>query len=162
MKKILIPLLILACWLGSCKKDDDPFIDDLKNLVVGSSIDLGTTTIATSGGQVRISRPGTAVDGLEIDIPANAFDTEQHVKVAFAEIKSHDLGPNVNPISPLINIRMEGGYADELMRLTIPVTVPEGHIPIGFYFDGANGKLEGIPVESISSTSITLLTRHFS
>ncbi len=47
------------------------------------------------------------------------------------------------------------------MSITIPVTVPSGQIPLGFYVDETTGKLEGIPVKSYTSTSVTLLTRHF-
>jgi hypothetical protein len=47
------------------------------------------------------------------------------------------------------------------MSITIPVKIPAGHIPLGFYLDESTGKLEGIPFKSITANSITLLTRHF-
>jgi hypothetical protein len=47
------------------------------------------------------------------------------------------------------------------MSITIPVEIPDGSIAIGFYYDEATGKLEGIPFKSMTSNSITLVTRHF-
>jgi hypothetical protein len=133
----------------------------MKNLTIGSFTDLSTSTIGTSVTTIKIAKPNTPVDGMEITVPANSYTTNPTLKIAYAEIKSHQLGSNFNPISPLISISLDGGYSNQLMSLTIPVTIPAGHIPLGFYVDEVTGKLEGIPFSSIGTNSITLLTRHF-
>jgi len=172
MSKIFTFILVVVGLTWSCDKPADqsstpdttvPANQDvvLKNITTGSFTDLSTSTIGSSGATVKISKPGTPVDKMEITVPANAYTTNPTLKVAYAEIKSHQFGANFNPVSPLISISLDGGYSNELMSVTIPVTIPQGHIPLGFYVDDATGKLEGIPFSSITANSITLLTRHF-
>jgi len=131
------------------------------NIETGPVVEVSSTSIGASGGLISVSKPGTPVDGMEISIPAGAFSSSKTFSISYADIISHELGQYFDPISPMITIACDGGYSDEIMSLTIPVEIPEGHIAIGFYLDAVSGKLEGIPVESISSNSITLLTRHF-
>ena len=168
----MIFVLVLLGIAWSCKKTGDPASNTevippieqnivSKNITTGSFSEVSNTTIGSSGATVKIAKPGTPVDGIEIAIPANSFSSNPSLKVSYAEIKSHQLGANFNPISPIISISCDGGYSNGLMSLTIPVKVPTGHIPLGFYLDETTGKLEGIPVNSYTATSITLLTRHF-
>ena len=158
----IICLFILA---SSCslfdKEDDIPENTKLTSIEIGSTVEVASSTISTSGGSIKVAKPDTPVDGMEITIPANSFTTPQSFKVSYSEIKSHDFGQNFSPISPMITIAYDGGYSNDLMKVSIPVKVPEGHIPLGFYLDETTGKLEGIPVQNYSSNSITLLTRHF-
>jgi len=133
----------------------------LQNITTGAFADLSTTTIGSAGTTVKITKPGTPVDGLEVTVPANGYTTNPTLKIAYATVKNHQFGANFNPISPLISISLDGSYSKGLMSVTIPVTIPQGHIPLGFYIDDATGKLEGIPFSNITSNSITLLTRHF-
>lgn len=170
MKMVFVLVLLGLAW--SCKKTGDPVSNTevtppaeqiivSKNITSGSFTEVSNTTIGLSGATVKIAKPGTPIDGVEIAIPANSFSSSPSLKVSYAEIKSHQFGANFNPISPIISISCDGGYSNGLISLTIPVKVPAGHIPLGFYLDETTGKLEGIPVNSYTATSITLLTRHF-
>ncbi len=165
-------MLIILGIAWSCKKTGDPAsnteetppIEQVivsKNITTGTFTEVSNTTVGPSGATVKIAKPGTPIDGTEIIIPANAFTTNPALKISYAEIKNHQFGANFNPISPIISISCDGGYSSELMSITIPVKIPAGHIPLGFYIDETTGKLEGIPFNSITSNSITLLTRHF-
>jgi len=157
----LFTFLTISCNLFD-KKDDDPgSVQNLDNLVLGSSVEVANSPVGLTGANIKISKPDTPVDGMEIKIPANSFSSVQTVTVSYSEIKSHKFGQYFNPISPMIKITCDGGYSSQLMSVTIPVKVPEGQIAIGFFLDDTTGKLEGIPFESITSNSITLLTRHF-
>jgi hypothetical protein len=172
MGKSLLFILIVAGMVWSCDKtslkpsDSETNSPEEQNIVsnnitTGSFTDLYTGTVGLDGATVKISKPNTPVDGMEIVIPTNSFSTTQSLSVSYAEIKNHQFGTNFHPISPIISISCEGGYSNDLMRVTIPVKIPQGNIPLGFYYDEATGRLEGIPFESITATSITLLTRHF-
>jgi hypothetical protein len=155
-------LIILA---SSCSlldnENENPEDTKLNPIEIGVTIEVASSTISTSGGSVVVTQPDTPIEGMEISIPSNSFTTPQTFKVSYSEIKSHDFGQNFNPISPMITVSNEGGYSADLMKITIPIKVPEGHFPLGFYFDETTGKLEGIPVLNYSSNTITLLTRHF-
>lgn len=172
MHKSYIFILLISGIICSCNipKDESSSPDTtvptgqnivMQNLTTGSFTDLSTSTIGTSVTTIKISKPNTPVDGIQITIPANSYTSNPTLKISYAEIKSHQFGANFNPISPLISITLDGGYSNQLMSLTIPVTIPAGHIPLGFYVDDVTGKLEGIPFSSIGTNSITLLTRHF-
>ncbi|HEX7584951.1 MAG TPA: FISUMP domain-containing protein [Prolixibacteraceae bacterium] len=157
-----ICLLMFAISCSLFNKDDvKPENKLTTSIEIGQTNEVASSTINSSGGSIKISNPATPVDGLEITIPANSFSSAQTVKVAYAEIKSHQFGQYFNPISPMITITCDGGYSSEIMSVTIPVKVPEGNIPLGFFLDETTGKLEGIPIENYTANSITLLTRHF-
>ncbi len=159
--------IIAAFILTTCSEyldydyGGDEIPADLKNVTIGTLKQFTTATIASSGGSLTVTDPGSKIDGLKITIPGNAFTSAQTITVSVADITSHQLGDNFKPISPLININCPGGYANELMSVTIPVTIPAGSIAIGFFLDAETGKLEGIPVAEATNNSITLLTRHF-
>jgi len=158
---LLFMFLITSCNLFDKNKDEPGSVPNLNGIVTGTTTEVANSMVGLAGVNINISKPGTPVDGMEIAIPANSFSSAQAVTVSYAEIKSHQFGQYFNPISPMINISCDGGYSSEIMSVTIPVKVPEGQIPLGFYLDDATGKLEGIPVENYTANSITLLTRHF-
>ncbi|MEI6275078.1 MAG: FISUMP domain-containing protein [Prolixibacteraceae bacterium] len=161
-------LFMFVFFNSACKKNTtDPATEiqetnqKLMNLEIGPVVEISSASISTGGGSVKISKADTPLNGMEIVIPANSFASSRTFKVSSAEIKSHQFGPNFSPVSPMINISCDGGYAKELMSVTIPVKIAAGYFPLGFYFDETTGKLEGIPVKSYTSSSVTLLTRHF-
>lgn len=159
---VAIVFLIFNCTPKEDLPEEEPKPDQtLKNMVITAPVEIANTSIGINGGTIKVTKPNTPVDGLNIVIPANSFSTVQNFKVSYAEIKSHQLGQYFNPISPMFSIACDGGYSNELISITIPIKIPEGHFPMGFYFDETTGKLEGIPVENYTSNAITLLTRHF-
>jgi len=147
--------------VAACKNDYLNYNKVPVNIKTGTAIDVTTKTIGSGGGTITVSMPGTPVDGLEVVVPDSAYASSETFTITYADIKSHSFGSNFNPISPMITIKCDGGYSDKLINVTVPVTIPAGHIPIGFMVDMSTGKLEGIPVESVTSNSITLSTRHF-
>lgn len=144
-----------------CKKEDPVKNQDLVNITLGPVTDVSSTAIGSGGGSIKVSKPGTPVDGLEIIIPDSSYISETRFTISYAEIVSHKFGENFSPISPMITVACDGGYSGKLMSITIPVKIPDGHVAIGFYLDETTGKLEGIPVGGVTPNSITLLTRHF-
>lgn len=155
--------LIFALLLGnqSCKIDYGGYLPSADKIKTGSKVDVSSSIIGVSGGVIKVAKPGTPVDGMEIVIPDSSYSSGQTFLISYAEIESHKFGEYFNPISPMITITCDGGYARELMSLKIPVNIPEGYIAVGFYFDESTGKLEGIPVDHCTPDSITLQTRHF-
>jgi hypothetical protein len=172
MKKSLVVLVMVLFSILSCKKAEEPVADPeviptedpvivSKNISTGTYTEVANSTIASGGTTVKIAKPNTPVDGLELIVPSGSFGSSASIAISYAEIKSQQLGANVNPISPVIAITCDGGYAKRMMSLTIPVKIPAGHIPLGFFLDETTGKLEGIPIQSYTTNAITLLSRHF-
>ncbi|MBN1925401.1 MAG: hypothetical protein JW798_06175 [Prolixibacteraceae bacterium] len=163
MKKLKLSLfisLLIIEFFFACNSFD-PF-GQHKGLESDDAVKVASQTIPVAGGSVIVNSPGSSIDGMVIKVPENSYPGARDFEIYTAEITSHDLGEYFNPITPLIMIDNEGGYADSLMEITIPISLPEGYIPIGFYYDDVDDELEAIPVLDYTSSSITLLTRHFS
>lgn len=128
---------------------------------LGPEMNLGSQTVATSGGMVSINRPDDPLDGFQIDVPSGAYDGARTFDISYAPIIGHDYDENFNPISPMIIVENGGEYAEELMLVTIPVDIPDDSFAMAFYFDTDAGKLEGVPLVDETPDSITVATRHF-
>jgi hypothetical protein len=101
------------------------------------------------------------LDGFQLTVPPNGFTQTKTYTISYAPITKHNEGVYFNPISPLIKISYEGGYSDEPMHVKVPIKLPHGHFAMGFFYDEETGRLEGLSIEALDSTSITVSTRHF-
>ena len=159
---VILPLLVTS----SCKEEsgpvEPPATGSTGNISTGQTIEVVRQTIPSSGGTMAVNEPGNPLDGFEISVPLNGFNQAQDFVVSYAEITSHELGANFNPISPLIKVSYDGGYSADMMTVKIPIKIPDGHFAMGFFYDEATGKLEPIPVDNLDSNFITLSTRHLS
>lgn len=153
--------LVFIFALSSCKSSDIDKVKPNTNLEIGVETIVATQTIPSSGGTVEVNAAASEIDGLEIVVPANSYSDSRTFNISTAPITSYTLGQYFKPLTPLIQIENGGGYANGIMEITIPVAVPSGDIPLGFYYNEIDGTLEAIPVKNYTSTSITLLTRHF-
>ena len=119
-------------------------------------------SVPATGGTITVNQPGSAIDGLEFTAPAGAYPSGQQVTISSAPVTGTTFGNNFNPATPLITIDAGTAYADDMILVTIPVTIPEDQFAMAFYYDDVNEKLEGIPTASQDGKSITIATRHFS
>lgn len=162
MKRTFAVLLSIATLsLFSCTQNDP-----LSPTPSGGSISTGTWTpettssVSAAGGQISIN--DGILKGLQISVPAGAFTSGRTFVVSGAPVTSHTFGPDFTPVSPLLKIENGGGYANEVMRLSVPISVPSGHFAMGFYYDEETGELEPIPTVGMYSDHIVLGLRHFS
>ncbi|MDD4986002.1 MAG: PKD domain-containing protein [Dehalococcoidales bacterium] len=132
------------------------------SIKLGAEVELTTQTIGPSGGTIVVDKPGDPLDGMKLDVPAGAYSDSRSFEISYAPITGHDFNQYFNPISPMITVENGGDYSEELMTVTIPVTIPNESFAMAFYFDAATGKLEGIPLLDETPDSITIVTRHFS
>ena len=128
----------------------------------GPSLIVASQVVGTSGGGVKVQKPGDPLDGLEIQIPAGAYSSDRQFNISSAPISGHDFGEYFQPLSPLITIENGGEYSNGLMTVRIPVEIPPDYFAMAFYYDEETGSLEGIPFVSADETSVTVATRHFS
>ena len=121
-----------------------------------------TQSVDTSGGMVVVSKPGDPLDGLVIDVPSAAYSGNTTFSVSSAPITSQTFGSDITPVSPMIYVDDGGTYSNELMYIRVPVQVPSGDFAMGFIYDAATKQLEGMPLISTDSDSVTVGTMHFS
>lgn len=141
---------------------DDQETTERENMETGKRQEALTATLSVMGGSAVVPTQGSPVDGLKITLPAHAFPSEQTLNVSWSDIRSHDFGKFFNPLTPLIGISYSGGYADSLIHIEVPVTIPEGHFAMGFLYNEATGELEGMPLLSCTGHSVVVASRHFS
>jgi hypothetical protein len=131
-------------------------------ITLGPSVDLASQSIASSGGGISISKPGDPLDGLSIGVPDNAYPNNTTFKVSYAPVKGHTFGSDFVPASPLITVENGGAFSKALMYVKVPVNIPTGYFAMGFIYDQKTKHLEGMPLITQDSSSMTVATRHFS
>jgi len=165
-KFFLLTIGIILFTYSGCNKSESPTGPDANNgsskIEVGTTVDLSTQLISSGGGTVKVEKAGNPLNGMEIIVEPNSFTSTKNFKISYAEIKKHSLGEKFNPISPLISVSYEGGYSEKGMQVKIPMTLPGNHFAMAFFYDDQTGEIEGLPIEELSSTSITVSTRTFS
>jgi len=122
---------------------------------------LTTRTIPVTGGTVTVASATSPLNGLVVDVPADAFAAPTTVTVESAVIASHALGVNIDLASPLIVVNTGGLVASVPLELTIPVSLGVDDFPMPFKFDSRTGRLEALPMVDLATGSVTLATRNF-
>jgi hypothetical protein len=117
-------------------------------------------TVGAGGGTITIDDPGNPINGMTIKVPKGAYAAEKSFAITHRPYTGKK-SEAITPLTPVIHVDNGGDFAEEIMTVTIPVTVPDGMFAMGFFID-SDGKLEPMPLIDLTPTSITLATRHFS
>lgn len=167
-RRCWLSLSVVACALfAGCQlideitgKDDDekPASGTIAH---EAPVQVATQVIEPGGGTMTIANPGGPLDGMTIDVSPDTYPNARTFTVSTSVITSHTLGPDFNPISPLITIKNGGGYSELPVKLRVPVVVPEGHFAMGFLYDDETGELEGLPLLESEPDHVTVFTRNF-
>jgi hypothetical protein len=128
-------------------------------LTLGPATDLGAARIPPEGGSVSLE--GGELNGLTLTVPPGAYPSTREFRMTYAPITASTFN-HITPASHLITLENGGGYTDQLMTLRVPFQTPPGKFAMGFIYDAASGRLEGVPSVARDAQSITLATRHFS
>lgn len=154
----------LACVLAGCPADDpaSPPVTDSGKITSGPLRQLTSTTIPASGGEVTVAGSGTALDGLELAVPAGAYAEPISVTIASAEITAHAFGALFDPVTPLLHIENGGGFATVPMRLRIPLPPLGTRFAMACYYNRAAGTLEALTPLARGDDWIEVAVRHFS
>jgi hypothetical protein len=136
--------------------------DETPAIVAGESIEVATQTVPTSGGTITVNRPGDPLDGIMIEVLDGTYSSPTTFAISYQPILEHSLPDGFEPVSPLIEIDNGGELADEPMGVTFPADLPEGYFGMAFFYNKETGALEGIPPLGQDSTTLTVMTRHFS
>lgn len=130
-------------------------------LVFGESRVVAESDIGAAGGSIVVDAPETPIDGMSLDVPVGAWPDARPVRISYADMVGHRLPEGVHIASAVIGVETEAGYADEVLSITIPVDVPDGHFAMAFFYDETNGQFEGLPLLEAGEGYLTVWTRHF-
>jgi hypothetical protein len=131
-------------------------------ITTGQSVTAAKAKIDSGGGLISITQAGSPLEGLQIEVPAGAYPDSRVFKVSYAAIEKHTLGPDFNPLTPLIRVDQGAEYAHKLMELTIPFQQPEGYFVMALAYDEQTHSLAGLPALHQELGSLTFGTRCFS
>ncbi len=140
----------------------DSDIEKPGSITIEKTVTAANTLVSTLGDTITITDNNSPLSGMEVVVPQESYEYSKNFIISYAPVKKHTFGEDFNPATPLITIENGGDYSDELMQVTIPIEVPSGYFAMGFYYDSAAGKLEGMATLAQGANSITVGTRHFS
>ena len=145
--------LSLVLWLVPLRSN---------NLALGKRQAILSGTIPPSGGALIVQQPGNAVNGLQITVPADAYQDDVAFEVSVRPIKKHRLGADFNPATSLIRIDNGHAFSADPVVVEIPIQIADDEFALAFFYDERSGTLEGIPLVALTGDKITVLTHHFS
>jgi hypothetical protein len=125
------------------------------HLTLGSASALASQTIGASGGTIEAS-------GFSLEFPAGALAADTSVSVAAAPVTAADFGGLFTPLTPLYSISAGDGALAAAVTVTLPASVPDGAVPLAFYYDDAAGTLTPLAPLDFDATSVTAAANHFS
>jgi len=153
----LFGMLVCLPAVPSCNRDREPETPDPQT----PAVPAGANTVGPAGGTITIDDPDSPIHGMTIKVPKGAYPAATKSFTITHRPYTGKKSESLNPLTPVIHVDNGGEFADEIMTVTIPVTLPKGMFAMGFFVDSA-GKLEPMPLIDLTPTSITLATRHFS
>lgn len=118
-------------------------------------------TVSSSGSTIVVNSNNSVLNGMKIEIPINCFSGTRKFVISSFEIKGHNFGKLLKPISPMVKIFSNGGYADGIFEVKVPIKIEKGSFPLVFIYDDKSEKLEPLPIQSFDENSVTFTTRHF-
>ena len=125
-----------------------------------SAVVVAVTNIPTSGGTVVVP-PGSPIAGMVLEVPANSYPVARTFSLSYTPLGNRRLSEFATPITPLINIENGGGPAQEMMALTLPVSLASNEMVVASLLQHDTGARFYVPVLASSNGTVTILTRHF-
>ena len=132
-------------------------------LGLGAAVSLAQGSIDSTGGSIKVAKPGDPLDGLTITAAAGTYTSA----VSFS-VSEHSISPaasmvGITPISPLISIDNGGVITTgDPLTVTVPVTVPAGAKVLALYYHGKTGAIDPLPIVAQDASSVTFAASHFS
>jgi hypothetical protein len=157
----IIAVIVLLWGCTKVNNNNNSITPGPRPIQIDSTVSLATQSIGVLGGTVTVSSSTSPLKGMQIRVPANAYSTAQTFSITSSAIVSQTIGRDFNPVSPLITINNGGGYSDSMITVTVPVRIRQGQFAMGFFYNSQTGKVEGLPVLSLTDSSITVGTRQF-
>lgn len=161
---LVLGVLVLA---AGC---DDGTPISLRDAVTGGSTalrtgafeELGSSSIGSAGGSVEVNKPGHAMNGLRITVPASALSQTEQFRISSAPVLGHTFGEKFRPVTPVISIENGGSESSRMIRVRIPLTVPASTPVTAWYYDPENGTLDPIVTAERGAQYVEIGVRHFS
>jgi hypothetical protein len=127
----------------------------------GALVNVAQAGVGPEGGTMAVHEKGP-LEGLQIEVPAGAYPQQTDFKISYTPVGDQTIGSSHQLGSPLIHIDNGGVFAQRPVRVRIPVAVPAGYFATASFYDRDTGILEALPVVDVTTTSLSVVTCHFS
>jgi len=162
MKKIFLLLFILSLSIVLIKPVLAGNEETAENTITKSgNINVITVKIGPDGGIIKVEKD-CPIKGLVINIPKGAYTTEKTFNISYCEVPVNQYNGKAIPYSPLLIINNGGGYAEEVIKISIPVKLPEGTFAMAGYVNPDTlDVIDMLPPAEAKNDCIISVTRHF-
>ncbi|HZS62273.1 MAG TPA: PKD domain-containing protein [Gemmatimonadaceae bacterium] len=124
---------------------------------------LSGGSIPSGGGSVTVHKSGDPLDGLTLTLSANAYPAAVSITIGSSNNKNLPTASGIVPISPVVHIQAStGDYANGVIQLTVPATVPANRFPVIVMYDSATKAMEPLTTIASDGKSVTAITAHMS
>jgi hypothetical protein len=129
--------------------------------VAQGELTVADTTVSSNGGVVRIARPGTPVDGLELTFARGAVASSLTMRVSFGDSTGVPRKAGVRLVSPVISIRSSSPIIDSVgpVQLSLPIALSPGEVPVVMLFNRSTGTMMPLPTAASSAGRVYTATR---
>jgi len=161
---VLIALILCSCVSSGGGQSGGDGQDEASPIgfSVGESVEIASQTISTSGGTISINKTDDPLDGLTVEIPEGAYESPVTFTISESPISKVKAKDGAGVLSPLISIENGREYSNELIKVKMPLMVPDDCFAMAFFYDSETGEYEGLPTFPEDDNSLTFATTHFS
>jgi hypothetical protein len=125
-------------------------------------VELAAASISPSGGSIVVNAPGDPFHGLELVVPADAYDETRTFRISRRPQFDVDVPADYVMTGPMLDVENGGGYSRGVMLVTMPITLGADEHPVVFHIETGTELFTPVPVLSWTPTSVTFATAHFS
>ncbi len=137
-------------------------IEGIATVIVAAVPQEIEQTVPATGGTVTLDIPGHPFEGLELTIPAGAFDGTTTWRVSTDTSPPRTFPRGATVLGPGLAIEGVAGSArnGQLLTMRVPVPSPPNDIVVIALVDPATGDFDLLPLIDRDSSSVTVMTRH--
>lgn len=129
--------------------------------IVGTTHEIGSET-SDPGQKTTLRVPADGpLAGMTIEIPGDAYAEQTSFTVSAQDLQLSGYDGKITALTDLVVVENGGAYSASPMTVTIPVVIPAGSFAMGLYLR-EDGTLEPMPLVDETSSSVTVVSRHFS
>jgi hypothetical protein len=119
-------------------------------------VTLPPQSLPMSGGTVTLSRPGSPMHGLSLEVPPNAVRGATAITFGVQSAADIAVPPGHVRGGPLVQISATGAVLSEPLLLTVPIASEPGMLRIISVVDNARGRLTPLPAVDWDANGVTV------
>ncbi|MFN8630599.1 MAG: hypothetical protein U0838_09855 [Chloroflexota bacterium] len=128
----------------------------------GGATPLASQSLGPDGGTISVAKPGDALDGLTITVPAGTYASSVSFTVSEKPLDGTAIAAGYTAASAVVSIDNGGAVATgDPVLVRIPATLPDKAEVIGLYLHD-DGSLDPLPVVAQDAKGATVAASHFS